>query len=206
MSQVVEGGALVACPDCDLLHREQELSDGFRALCGRCDGLLYRADEGALDRVLALAVASAAFLLVANTFPVMAFSYAGQSQKTTLLDGVAMLAQGGLEFVALLVLMTSVVFPLLRVAGLLYVLVPLRFGRALPGARSLFRAASVMDRWGMLDVYSLAILVTVVKLGQLAEAHIETGCLAIVGAAVTMIAMGSSLDARDIWRRFEALR
>jgi uncharacterized paraquat-inducible protein A len=63
-----------------------------------------------------------------------------------------------------------------------------------------------MDRWGMLDVYSLAILVTVVKLGQLAEAHIEMGCFAIVGAAVTMIAMGSSLDARDIWRRFEALR
>ncbi|MEO2167835.1 MAG: paraquat-inducible protein A [bacterium] len=145
-------------------------------------------------------------LVLANVFPVMVFSYGGKSRSNTLVEGVVELGRGGVEFVALLVFLTSIVFPVLRTTGLLYVLLPLRRGRCLPGARSVFRSVSTLEQWGMLDVYALAILVTVVKLGQLAEAHIGIGCFALVAAAVTMIATGSALDRRDVWRRMEAAR
>ena len=201
-----DAAGLVACRLCDLLHRESRVAPGMRAHCARCGSALSTLDPDSLGRTLALVVASGVFLVLANVYPIMEFSYAGRSQSTRLIDGVVWLAEGGLTFVALLVFSTSILFPLLRVAALLYVLVPLRVGVPLPGAQGLFRAATVLDRWGMLDVYSLAILVTVVKLGQLADARVELGCAALVAAAITMIAMSISLDVRDVWRRFEVLR
>jgi paraquat-inducible protein A len=199
-----ESGVLLACPDCDLLYRQASLPAGMNACCARCHAFLYRDDPGALDRALAWTLAAGVLLAIANVFPVMIFSYAGQSQSNTVVEGVIELARGGLELVALLVFLTSLAFPVLRTAGLLYVLLPLKAGRALPAARTIFRSVSALEKWGMLDVYALAILVTVVKLGQLAEAHIGIGCFALVAAAAAMLATGSALDRRDVWRRLEA--
>ena len=196
----------LACPDCDLLCRQEPIPAGSNAYCPRCGAVLYRNDPAAFDRVLALLLATASLLAVANFYPVMIFAYAGNSQSNTLIEGVFWLANGGLEGVALLVLLTSVVFPVLRTAGLLYVLLPLRAGVALPLARTTYRSVSWMEAWGMLDVYALAILVTVVKLGDLAEAHVTTGCFALVAAAVSMIATEVALDSREVWRRLEAAR
>ncbi|MFP6663126.1 MAG: paraquat-inducible protein A [Deltaproteobacteria bacterium] len=199
-------GTLLACPDCDLLYREIWVPRRTNACCARCDALLYRNDPGALNRALAWTVTGGLLLVLANVFPVMVFSYGGKSQSNTLVEGVIELASGGVEFVALVVFLTSVVFPILRTAGLLYVLLPLQSGRRLPLAPAIFRSVSALEKWGMLDVYALAILVTVVKLGQLAEAHIGIGCFALVAAAAAMIATGSALDRRDVWRRLEAAR
>lgn len=179
---------------------------GSNACCPRCGAVLYRNDPAAFDRALALLLATALLLIVANLYPVMVFAYAGNSESNTLIEGVFWLASGGLEFVALLVFLTSIVFPVLRTAGLLYVLLPLRAGWALPFARTTYRSVSALEAWGMLDVYALAILVTVVKLGDLAEAHVTTGCFALVAAAVAMIATRVALDGRDVWRRLEAIR
>lgn len=197
---------LIACPDCDLLNREHAIPEGDRGCCVRCGAVLFSNDPRALDRALSLTIATAFLLFVANAFPIMIFSYAGRSQSNTLLDGVFWLAEGGLELVALLVFLTSIIFPILRTGGLLYVLLPLRAGVSLPGARSVFRSVSAIEKWGMLDVYALAILVTVVKLADLANATISTGCFALVAAAVLMIATGSAIDRRDIWRRLVVLR
>ena len=54
-----EAGALLACPDCDLLHSEHAISERMKASCARCGAVLYRCDPYALDRALALTVASA---------------------------------------------------------------------------------------------------------------------------------------------------
>ncbi len=195
---------LIACPDCDLLNQEHEVAEGARGCCVRCGAVLFVNDPRALDRSIALTLATALSLVVANIFPIMIFSYAGRSQSNTLIDGVFWLSDGGLQIVALLVFLTSIIFPILRTAGLIFVLLPLRSSVVLPGARSVFRAVSAIEQWGMLDVYSLAILVTVVKLADLADATISTGCFALVASAVFMIATNSAIDRRDIWRRLVA--
>ena len=195
---------LIACPDCDLLNREHSIAEGTRGCCVRCGAVLFSNDPRALNRALALTLATAFLLVVANVFPVMIFSYAGRSQSNTLIDGVFWLSDGGLQFVALMVFLTSIIFPILRTGGLLYVLLPLRLNFVLPGARSVFRAVSTIEQWGMLDVYALAILVTVVKLADLADATISTGCFALVASAIFMIATNSAIERRDIWRRLVA--
>ena len=194
---------LLACRDCDLLHHESPISVGRVACCVRCGAALYRNDPNALDRALALTIAALFLLGLANFFPVMIFSYAGRSETSTLAAGVFWLVEGGLGFVAILVALTSIVFPVVRMVGLLFVLLPLRFGAVLPGGRSVFRMVSALEKWGMLDVYALAILVTVIKLGQLADARVLTGCFALVAAALVILATGIAVDRRDVWRRLE---
>jgi len=76
--------ATVACPGCDLIQRIPPLPTGGTAHCPRCgDGLATRLGN-TLERTLALSIAAAILLVIANTAPVMGLSAAGVQASTTL--------------------------------------------------------------------------------------------------------------------------
>jgi paraquat-inducible protein A len=50
---------LVACSDCDMLHRIATLSPGESARCFRCGNTLTSSKTDSLDRTLSLTVAAA---------------------------------------------------------------------------------------------------------------------------------------------------
>ncbi len=64
---------MIACHECDLLHRVRPIQDGAAAKCVRCGAVLYRQKRDSLDRTLALTVAGLILFAVANTFPFLAF-------------------------------------------------------------------------------------------------------------------------------------
>jgi paraquat-inducible protein A len=61
--------SLIACHECDLLHRMQPLPEKSKARCSRCGSLLYIHYPGTMDRSLALAVAGLVLLFIANLYP-----------------------------------------------------------------------------------------------------------------------------------------
>ena len=68
---------LIGCPHCDLLQRLPELAPGASARCPRCDKELWRSRVDSLDRTLALALAAAVLLIVANTVPMLGLTAVG---------------------------------------------------------------------------------------------------------------------------------
>ena len=48
---------LIACHECDLLHRIRNLPEGSTALCRRCNAVLYTHKKDSIDRSLALTMA-----------------------------------------------------------------------------------------------------------------------------------------------------
>ena len=100
--------AVIACHDCDLLQRIDNLSDGDTAICLRCEGVLYRKRRNSVDRTLSFALGGLVFFVIANVYPFMAFSLDGRVQENTLLTGIVELYRNGMVVLALVVLFTSI--------------------------------------------------------------------------------------------------
>lgn len=193
---------IVSCHDCGRLHRLQDVPDGFRATCRRCGGVLYRARPHGIEHALAFALSALILLAVALGSPFMTFDLEGRAQTMTLFTGVTGLHRDGMWPLALTVLLTIVVFPLARLLGGLYVLLPLRIGwRPPPGAARVFRATRLMAPWAMVEVYLLGAIVAYVKLSDLAHLEIETGALALIGAILAMAAADAALEPHAVWER-----
>jgi paraquat-inducible protein A len=107
--------------------------------------------------------------------------------------------------VAGLVLVTTIVMPGLDIAAMLYLLLPLRLGLRLPGVIPVFRLLHAVRPWGMVEVFVLGVLVTLVKLAHLA--HTIPG-VALASLSLLMFALAaavSSFDDHEFWRRLDRL-
>jgi paraquat-inducible protein A len=194
----------LACHECDLLHEVVPIPDGSVARCRRCGCPLYVQRSQALQRALAYATGALALFIVANLFPFLAFDFAGNVTRTTLLTGVERLWEGGYGPVAALVLFTAVIVPGAQLAVLLYTLLPVQFGRLPPGTVWAFRATDAITPWGMADVFALGVIISVVKLADMARIIPGPAMWALGGAVFLLAAAASVIDDRDLWSLVES--
>jgi paraquat-inducible protein A len=197
----VRAGSLVACHECDLLQHIPRQRQGGKARCRRCDAILHRSVRNSVDRTLALALAGLVLFIVANAFPFLSFDMQGQVTQTTLATGVIDLYRQGMWELALLVLLTSMLVPMLQLLLLLYVLLPLKIDRKPWQLAAVFRFLQRLGPWGMMEVFMLGILVSVVKLRDMAQ--IIPG-LALWSFALLIFALAgaaAALDPEVVWER-----
>ncbi len=192
---------LIACHDCGLLHHERLLPDSTAAKCTRCGAVLYRQRRDSLDRTLMLTVTGLVLFVLANVYPFMTFKMEGREQQNTLFTGVKELYDAGLWILAVAVLCGSILVPLLKLLGTLYVLLPLKLGRRPWKLAWAFRAVEILRPWAMMEVYLLGVLVAYVKLSELATIKLGIALYSFVALIVVMAAADSSLDPRIVWNR-----
>ena len=193
--------SLIACHECDLLHRVQPLPEGGAARCVRCGALLYYQKKDSLDRTLALTIAGLVLFIVANTFPFLAMKSGGLVRETTLITGIKGLYLQGMEALALLVLLTSILVPLVQIAGMLYVLVPLKVNRVPRNLALVYRFLRSLQPWGMMEVFMLGILVSYVKLGKMAKIVPGLAIYSFVVLIFVLAGAAASMDPRIVWDR-----
>lgn len=193
----------IACHDCDLIQRRVALPRGASATCPRCGAVLYKRKTDSLDRTLALSVAGVILFIVANTFPFLAFELKGQVTHTTLSTGVRELYDADMTGLAFLVFLTTILAPMLELAGMLFILGPLRLGRRRAYMRPLFRLTRQLQPWSMMEVFMLGILVSIVKLGTMAKIVPGVALWAFALMILVVAAAAATLDAEDIWQRID---
>ena len=191
--------SLIACHECDLLHRVQPLPDGGAARCVRCDALLYYQKKDSLDRTLSLTIAGLVLFIVANTFPFLAMKSKGLVRETTLITGVKGLYLQGMEALALLVFLTTILVPLVQIACMLYVLVPLKINRVPRNLALVFRFIRSLQPWAMMEVFMIGILVSMVKLGKMASIVPGLALFSFVVLIFVLAGSVASLDPRIVW-------
>lgn len=194
---------LHACHECDLLQRMPRIQGSGKICCMRCGAVMRRFRENTIDKTLALSLSGLLLFVVANFFPFMTFEIAGDSQDNNLITGVIELYENGRVFLSALVLGTTIVFPLLVLLALNYVLLPVKMGRIVPGFTRVTRAIEALQPWGMMEVYMLAVFVSIVKLKQMATIGMEEGFIAFTCLIVVSTWALSSLDADVLWDFFE---
>jgi paraquat-inducible protein A len=195
------GPEIMACHDCGLLHHVRPLGAGGAARCTRCGAVLYRRKRDSIDRALTLTLAALILFVVANSFPFLTFKLEGRSTTSTLMTGVIQLYEDGMWPLALLVFGATILVPLAKLLATTYVLLPLRFGRRVPGLASVFRATETMHPWAMMEVFLLGVIVAYVKLSDLATLELGVALFAFIALILVMIAADVALDPREVWDR-----
>ena len=153
-------------------------------MCRRCGTLLYRNMPRSLDHSAALYVAAIILFLLANTFPFVALQYGDRIEQSLLISGGFALQRAGMGEIGLLVLLTSVVFPFLTICGMLYLLLPLRCGVRPPWMTPVWRLVRALSPWSLIGVFMLGLLVSVVKLQDLATIVPGVAFYAFIGLLV----------------------
>ena len=194
---------LVACPHCDLLQRLPDLAPSASARCPRCDRELWRRREDSLDRTLALTIAAAMLLVVANAVPMLGLSAVGRQSFTTVFGGAVQLWNDGRELVAGLVLFTAVIAPALQVGFMLAIVLGAQRERAPRWVGTLLRLHPTTSTWSMIEVMMLGVLVALIKIADYAKV-IPGLALFVLGALIFLLAAIQAIfDPREVWSRVE---
>lgn len=196
---------ILACHDCDLLTRLTD-QPGAVLLCPRCGAVLHRHKADSIDRPLALALCGFVLFAMALGNPFLAMKSGGFVQESTLLTGIIELWKQRLYGLGALVLATCVVIPMFQLAGLTYILVPLKLRFVAPGSIRIFRAIRHLGSWAMMEVFLIGILVALVKLAKMATIVPGVAVFALVFLTIVTIAAMTSLDPPQIWERLDAQR
>lgn len=191
---------LVLCNDCHLTVRLPSPPPAA-CYCPRCGSRLHARNPNSIARTWALVVTAWICMIPANLYPVMTVIYLGDGDPDTILSGVIKLTQEGMIPIAILVFVASIVVPMMKLLGLMFLLlmVQRRWQLNKRQCTMLYRVIEVIGAWSMLDLFMISILVTLVDLGAVATIEAGTGATAFATVVVLTMLAAMSFDPRLIW-------
>ncbi len=196
---------IIACKTCGQVHDLEPLQPGAGAWCRRCGSRLEARTRGSLHLTAALSLAALLMYWPANAFPILRLDMYGATQENTVWQGTVRFYQDGDYAIATIVLMASIVIPLLKLLALLFLVVSTKLGmnRWRKPRTWAYRVVESVGRWAMLDVFVMAILVSLVKLQALAQVIPGKGLLAFALVVVFTLFASASFDPQLIWEKEE---
>ncbi len=194
------GLPLRACHCCGLVQQIPGLAEDEVARCPRCSTTVDSATRNGSQtaaRCLAAAIGALALYFPAILLPILEIEKLGHHHSSSLLGGTLDLMRHGNWFVGVIVLAFSIVLPLLKLLALLelsWIGLTHRRHRAWT-----YRLVELAGRWSMMDVLLLALLVTLVKLGDLVSFKLGPAVIAFVMCVAMSMLASIMFDPHAIW-------
>lgn len=198
---------LELCTACDytFLKEDQEYDHCHRAICPRCASLIEIPESVKLQRVWATLIAGIIMLFPANLLPISGVYLTGNLSQDTLMSGVMSFISMGSYFVAFVVFFASIFVPVSKILIMLYLLASVHFKwrHSIKWQMRLLHIVHFVGRWSMLDLFVLALMMSLVTRGQIINFTVGPAAF-YFGAAVflTMIST-SQFDSRLIWKIYD---
>lgn len=196
---------LCACQGCGLVS---DLGVSYETLklsqkniyCPRCRQPMLVRKHNSVSKSLAYLITAYLLYIPANILPIMDTSSLFNAQRDTIMSGVIFLWRTDAISLAILVFLASIVTPLFKMLALTYLLYAVKCGVKQPlFATKLYRFLHTIGRWSMLDIFMVAILVTLVNVKTLTVIVASPGAVAFAGVVIfTMLAV-ESFDVRLLW-------
>ena len=153
---------------------------GMIAQCGRCSTTLHRTTTHSLDYSIALTFASLVLLIIMCTTTLMSVQTAGIAHSAYLFSGPAELVRRNMAELAVAVVFVTVVAPLGKLIGTLYVLIRLPSAAPPLHLRRVFALTERLRPWSMIEVFVFGVFVAYVKLGDLVHITLDAGVYALM--------------------------
>jgi paraquat-inducible protein A len=193
----------VACHFCDTLHEVDLIEEGRAAHCMECGYVLYRNRASSLQRAVAYGVTALALFMLVLVFPFISMNAQGNLSSVTVPGAVSSLWLEGGHFIAIGVALFVIVLPLSLITCLLYLCIPLLFGKVFPGSRSIMSTFQGLQAWVMVEVFFLGAIVSLLKLVKLADVQLGIGFWSVAGLMVCIAGAVGGIDRTELWDRIE---
>jgi paraquat-inducible protein A len=190
---------LVACETCGLVQQLDEVPTGWAAQCARCGFDLQHRRANSRLRTLTFSLAALILYFPSNIYPIVAAEYHGLHSETTILQGIRSLFEDGQYFIAGLVFCTSILSPALKIIGLLFLSATLNWPRWKKARTWVYQIIRIIDPWNMLEVFLLAICVSMIEMGRVATVHPGRGVFSFTAVVALTLLATLSFDPRLLW-------
>ncbi len=194
---------LIACRECDLLLREISISPNGVACCQCCGAPLYRNTPYSLNRTLALSLTAITLFIIANVYPILGIEIQGAHNTINLYDAVRVLWNQEMRIISCLVFITTILVPTIELTMMIYLLLPIRLGRIPPGIALIMRILLNIKPWGMIEVFMLGVLVSLVKLADSSTLLPGVALWSFGGLTLSVSAIAASFNPRDVWAHLD---
>ena len=185
---------------CHICGKVSPVEEGH---CPRCESPLHLRKPNSLSRTWALLISAGILYIPANLMPIMTVSGIQGTESNTILSGVITFWQMKAYPIAIVIFTASVLIPILKVAALVWLCFAAT-GKASASPKSLSRlyhVTELLGRWSMVDVFVVAILVCLVRMGALMTITPGPAAVSFSGVVILTMFAAMSFDPRLIWDR-----
>lgn len=193
----------MACQECDLLQRVPPIPPGGKARCPRCGFTLAARPSHTIELPLVLAITAAITFVVAHATPLMGLSAVGRRASTTIIGGAWQMWVDGEPITAAIVAFCVVIAPALYLLFVIVVLVAARQPRVPHWTGEMLRWGLHLLPWSMYEVMMLGVLVSLIKIAELATVDAGIGMYAIGVLMMLFPAIAVTFDPQEVWKRVE---
>jgi len=190
-----------ACEACGLIIDIEDDSEGYTLVCPRCSNVIKGRNSMLYSLVFSL---SAVFLMLpAMLYPFLKIRINDSMLTATLFESVAALNSEGYVPAGIAVFLTAFLIPLLYLLLISYVSLEAVSGLRLPFSEPLAHFIHKLHRWHMVDVFLVGILVSVVKLVDMADVSFGIGFYLLSAICFFLITAEIYYDSKVFWRRYD---
>lgn len=190
---------ILCCQSCGLMMQDDV--NAHRIKCPRCYTSV-RKKSFPIEHDLGLSIAGLIVFFPAMTLPIISFKLGESVQHDTMLSALSYFYEDGYPLLSLLVFFTSVLAPFLQIIISLFMLTPLYEKRKPRFMKTYFKVLYHLQEWIMLDVYVIAILVSVIKLTATSDVLYGSGLIMFVLLSSFSFLLSRSFSPQKIWRAY----
>lgn len=186
-------------------HVCEKVSPASLGHCPRCGAHLQLRKPHSIHRTIALVIAAAIMYVPANLLPIMSIRELGVTTESTIVEGLVQFWQARSYPIAIVIFSASILIPLLKIFALLWLCAAAK-GIVPHSAKVLGRVywiTELLGRWSMVDIFVVAILVTMVQLGNYMVITPGPGALAFAGVVILTMLAATSFDPKLLWDQLE---
>ena len=125
----------------------------------------------------------------------------GRFAATDLFTGPELLHRAGTLELAIVVVFTLVLFPVVKLASVVGMALGLELGRVPLWLKRAFNATPILSSWAMVDVFLLGAMIALVRLGAWMQVDFGPALFALGGVALCSLGADRTLDRQYFWSR-----
>jgi len=198
--RAIEKG-LATCHVCHQLVKMPKETQNGVALCPRCGEEVHTRIPESIQYTWALVIASIIFYIPANLLPMMHVQTFAGTQSDTIMSGVLYFLETGSYLIAAVIFIASIVVPITKLMILIYLLISVRNNKPVRQKKrqQLYALTELIGKWSMVDVYVVAIMISLVHFGGMTQIAAGEGANYFLLVVVVTMVAAMQFDARLIW-------
>ncbi|ACT06535.1 integral membrane protein, PqiA family [Dickeya chrysanthemi Ech1591] len=192
-----QGQGVRSCTCCSAILPADEVR------CPRCHTHGHVRRRHSLQWTLALLLTSVLLYVPANLMPIMVTEALGHHVTSTIMSGVILLWDSGSWPVALVIFIASIMVPTLKMLAMGWLCWCAHGSRRYDTERlhRVYEVVEFVGRWSMIDVFVIAVLSAMVRMGRLMSIYPAIGAVLFATVVILTMIAAMTFDPRLLWDR-----
>jgi paraquat-inducible protein A len=192
------------CSRCQATCLDRALEPHQFLRCGRCgEEIKSHSGIAAIHAAWAFATTGLILMILANSYPILNFNIAGNSQDDHMITGILSLSVDGYYPLAALVFFSAIAAPTLHLLAVWYLSAACILNQKWPATPQLLGLAGILESWNLVPVFTISCMLSVVKLATLGTVNWMSGAIWLVLLSLSILLTIQFFNRQYVLMRWE---